>query len=165
MSGPTPASEGVLTGEPLTPGAPTGETLSRRQFYGAILAGVLPIGLAGFGASGLANRPAFALWTVVASGLFTSLLYRSVDRGWPTRLRNAALLGQQAVVWTMFGLLMVRHREAWDLGLRAYAQGLYEPLVLSPTGIFVFAAGLALAALLILFGAAPRSQSRWRKLR
>jgi hypothetical protein len=136
--------------------------LSKGEWYGSILAGVVPIGLAGFGASGLTNRPVFALWTVVASVLFTSLLYRSVDRRWAPHLRNAALLGQQAVVWTMFGVLMVRHREAWDLGFRAYAQGPHQPLVLSSTGIFVFAAGLALAALLILFGAPSRITSRWR---
>ncbi|MCB1054115.1 MAG: hypothetical protein KDD11_01220 [Acidobacteria bacterium] len=108
-----------------------------RAWYTALAAGLAPVEVAGWVVSAVADRWAFAAWALLAGAAYGAWLYRGfVATGGVT----AAPLAVLAASWAVFALLLARHRQAWDLGFRAFLPGLYHPWAASPAVAWTLAA-------------------------
>ena len=111
-----------------------------------------PLLVGGFLASALANRIVFAGWALAAAAAALLVLRSSFELAWhPGRPGEsaarigAAACGVLAPAAVLFGLLVARHREDLDLGLRAVWPALHTPAAAAPGSYFAAAAVLALA--------------------
>lgn len=125
-------------------------------WYAPLLAGLLPVLILGFVASGLANRLAFAGWALVMAVAYTSLLRITLDLGWAGRLVAGAALLTQGIGFVAFAALVERHQEILDLGFRAVLPTLHHPLLTRPSTY------LGLAGALAVLGVARLSVGRRR---
>jgi hypothetical protein len=116
-----------------------------RAWYGGLLAGILPVLLAGFLYSALANRLAFAGWALVFAALYTVVLRQGLSAGWPPLALAGALALLLAAGAAAFAALESAHHEILDLGFRAVLPALYHPLLTRPATASALAAVLALA--------------------
>lgn len=136
-----------------------------RLWRTALLAVITPILLGGFAVSALANRWIFAVWAL-ASAVATALALRRGFEVWWGRpgVTPSAVGGRIAVrvavvlvpATLVFAWLVARHREIFDLGLRAVWPGLHAPAVTAPGTYGVVAAALALLGA-VGWGVAARS--------
>lgn len=119
----------------------------------ALLAVITPILVGGFAVSALANRWIFALWALASAVAAALVLRRGFEVWWgrpgvtPAAVAGRIALRVVAVLTPatlLFAWLIARHREIFDLGLRAVWPGLYTPAVTTPATYAVLAAVLAL---------------------
>lgn len=118
------------------------EDRQRRAWYVALAAGLAPLELVGWVASAAADRWVFAVWALTAGAAYTLLLHRAFAGRVPAGAPLAAL----ALAWALLAVLMTYHRQAWDLGLRAFLPSLYHPWTASPVTAWVLAALLGTGA-------------------
>lgn len=130
-----------------------------------LLAGLVPVLLTGFGASAVANRLVFAGWALAAGAAYAALLRVGLDRGWDRHARAALLLALLAVAFAAFALLVGRHHEIFDLGLRAVAPALYTPAATRPGTAAGLAGALAVGAVWQLTTWRVSSRRRRRRRR
>ena len=125
----------------------------RLAWYPALLAGILPVMVLGFLASGFADRPVFAGWSLVFTLAYALLLRRGFEAGWGawmTAGRALLLYALGAAVWVR---LVMRYGEELDLGLRGVLPQLDLAAIARPRSGLVAVTGLAVAgALAILIG-------------
>ncbi len=126
------------------------------RWYLSLTAALLPVMVAGFVASALANRLLFVAWSLIAAAGAAALLHRGFAAGWPGPVLCAAVLAWLALAAAAFGVLGARYQEPFDLGFRALLPGLYHPLWTHPGSSYALA--LALAGI----GLARWLVHRWR---
>lgn len=119
--------------------------------------------VAGFGASALANRLAFAGWGLAAALAAVPVLRRGFEATAPGEGLllpvSGRLLLYLAAAAGLFAMLVARYESALDTGLRAVTPALYRP-ALAEAGTY-----MALAALLAGAGSAAGLLARMTRRR
>jgi hypothetical protein len=125
----------------------------RLAWYAALLAGILPAMVLGFLASGFADRPVFAGWSLGFALAYAFLLRRGFAArwgAWVTAGRALLLCALGAAAWVR---LVMRYGEELDLGLRGVLPQFDLAALTRPRQGLVAVTGLAVAgALAILIG-------------
>ena len=122
-------------------------------WYVSLLAGVLPVLVLGFLASGFADRPVFAGWAIALALAYAVLLRHGFQAGWSgwvTAGRALLLFALGAAAWVR---LVMRYGEELDLGLRGVLPKLDLAAFAQPRPALVAVTALAVVgALAILIG-------------
>ena len=124
--------------------APSNSRSGARAWHLGIWLGLAPLLAFGFGASALADRPAFAGWALALGALYVWTLRRALS--WSPGKRQAILALFAALALATFSVVLRRHAEALDLGIRAFAAPLArfplaEPRTYDALAVFLGAAG------------------------
>lgn len=118
-----------------------------RAWYTALLAGLLPVLLLGFGYSAIADRTVFVLWAFAIGIAWIVLLRQGMEAGLRRPLLAGWLLLLLAAGLAGFAWLEAKHHETLDLGFRAVLPGLHHPALTSPRTAAGLAGLLGLAGL------------------
>ena len=130
------------------------------SWYLGLAAGIFPLLLAGFAASALANRLAFVGWGLAGAAAYGAVHRYAWGAGWAPALHAAALLACAGGAAFALGLLVERHREPLELGIRALLPALDASRWARPANGYV--AGGALLAVAGGFVVADRVNRRGR---
>lgn len=144
-----PAPIRAAPADPVTPSEL--DPASLRSWRLAVFFTVLPILLLGFSTSAIANRIIFAGWALAIAMLSLSALRKGFDAGRGRATIFARLGLVLAIGMALFAVLVGRHQEIFDLGLRAVAPaGLFPTLsaLSTPATWYVVAAILGVGVVI-----------------
>lgn len=126
-----------------------------RRFRLVMFLGLAPILLVGFLASGVANRTIFAGWALLAAAVYFGVVTVGFRRDWGGWLLAGRLLLVLSAAAALLARIMAREYVELDLGLRAFASGVYRPALSDPrSGVYaaIFLAVCGVLAILVSHG-------------
>jgi len=123
------------------------------SWYTSLLAGALPVLVAGFATSVIANRLLFVGWALGVAAAYTLLLRWGFAGDWNGWLLAGRMLLLLAAAVALYGRLLARYWEEFELGWAASFPSFFDASLLRPRTVYTASILLTvMGALQILVG-------------